>query len=124
MTSLPEPAEAARLTRFLAEHPWWSAFWDKEHAVWRAAEDDPDSGLYAASADADTVIRYMTAHSCTDDDTPAPASSSTVSYLRSALQHPKLQTKTREMGPKERSGEGSPRTGGSGRRPPEAMQLR
>jgi hypothetical protein len=30
--------------------------------VWRVAEDDPDSDLYAASAHADTVIRYMTAH--------------------------------------------------------------
>ncbi len=63
MTSLPAPGEAARLNRFLQQHPWWSAFWDKEHGVWRVAEVDPDSGLYAASARADTVIRYMTAHS-------------------------------------------------------------
>ncbi len=26
---LPEPAESARLACFLAEHPWWPAFWDK-----------------------------------------------------------------------------------------------
>ncbi len=63
MTSLPEPAAAARLILFLAGHPWWSAFWDKQAGVWRVAEDDPDSGLYAASADADAVIQYMTAHS-------------------------------------------------------------
>jgi hypothetical protein len=63
MTGLPEPAEAALLTRFLAGHLWWSAFWDKQAGVWRVSEDDPDSDLYAASADADTVIQYMTAHS-------------------------------------------------------------
>lgn len=63
MTSLPPPEEAARLTRFLCEHPWWSAFWDKRHGVWRVAEDDPDSSLCAEVAEADAVIRYMTAHS-------------------------------------------------------------
>jgi hypothetical protein len=31
--------------------------------VWRVAEDDPDSGLYAESQDADTVIGYITGHS-------------------------------------------------------------
>ena len=31
--------------------------------VWRVSENDPDSGLYAVSGDADTVIRYMTANS-------------------------------------------------------------
>jgi hypothetical protein len=31
--------------------------------VWHVAENDPDSGLYAESSDADTVIQYMTANS-------------------------------------------------------------
>jgi hypothetical protein len=30
--------------------------------VWRAAEDDPDSALYAESRDADAVIGYIAAH--------------------------------------------------------------
>jgi hypothetical protein len=30
--------------------------------LWRVAEDDPDSGLYAESSDADTVIGYIAAH--------------------------------------------------------------
>jgi len=30
--------------------------------VWRVADDDPDSDLYAESADAATVIGYITAH--------------------------------------------------------------
>jgi len=63
MTVLPPPGDAARLSRFLADHPPWSAFWDKQSAVWRVAEDDPDSDLYAESSDADTVISYITAHS-------------------------------------------------------------
>ena len=45
------------------QHPWWSAFWDKRYAVWRVAEDDPDSALYAEGADAAEVLSYMTAHS-------------------------------------------------------------
>jgi hypothetical protein len=40
----------------------WSAFWDKRDDVWRVAENDPDSELYAESSDADTVIRYMAAN--------------------------------------------------------------
>ena len=36
-------------------------FWDKKYGLWRAAEDDPDSALYAESRDADTVIRYIAA---------------------------------------------------------------
>ena len=31
--------------------------------LWRVAEDDPDSDLYAESSDADAVIGYITAHS-------------------------------------------------------------
>ena len=63
MTSLPAPGAVAQLTSCLQEHPWWSAFWDKEYGVWRVAEDDPDSALYAESADAGEVLSYMTAHS-------------------------------------------------------------
>ena len=63
MTALPAPGEAARLARFLREHPRWSVFWDKSHGMWRAAEDDPDSALYTESRDIDTVLGYITAHS-------------------------------------------------------------
>jgi hypothetical protein len=63
VTSLPGGGEAARLIRFLQGHPRWSAFWDKAYGVWRVAEDDPDSSLYAESRDVDTVISYITSHS-------------------------------------------------------------
>ncbi len=63
MTALPPPADAARVSRFLADHPRWSAFWDKKHGLWRVAGDDPDSDLYAESSNAGTVIAYITAHS-------------------------------------------------------------
>jgi hypothetical protein len=63
MTCLPAPADAARLSLVLDEHPRWSVFWDKRYGVWRAAEDDPDSSLYAESRDLDTVISYITTHS-------------------------------------------------------------
>jgi hypothetical protein len=63
VTVLPSPADAARVSRFLADHPWWSVYWDKAHGLWRVAEDDPDSDLYAESSDADAVIGYITAHS-------------------------------------------------------------
>jgi hypothetical protein len=45
------------------EYQQWSVFWDTKYHLWRAAEDDPDSSLYAESPDAATVIRYITAHS-------------------------------------------------------------
>jgi hypothetical protein len=61
--SLPTPYAAARVAEFLAEHLSWSAFWDKRSGVWRVAENDPDSDLYAESRDAEAVIRYMSAHS-------------------------------------------------------------
>ena len=63
LASLPTPYAAARLAAFLAEHLSWSAFWDKRHRVWRVAENDPDSDLYAEHRDVDVVIRYMQAHS-------------------------------------------------------------
>jgi hypothetical protein len=63
VSSLPGGGEAARLICFLQGHPCWSAFWDKAHGVWRVAEDDPDSSLYAESPDLDTVISYITSHS-------------------------------------------------------------
>jgi len=63
MASLPSPGEAARLASFLQEHLRWSAFWDKGHGVWRVAEDDPDSNLYAESRDVDTVIGYIAENS-------------------------------------------------------------
>jgi hypothetical protein len=63
MTVLPPPGDATRISRFLADHPPWSAFWDKRFAVWRVAEDDPESDLYAEGSDADTVISYIVTHS-------------------------------------------------------------
>jgi hypothetical protein len=63
MINLPTPYAAARVAAFLAEHLSWTAFWDKQEGVWRVSENDPDSELYAVSRDADTVIRYMSAHS-------------------------------------------------------------
>ncbi len=62
MSRLPAPGDAARLTSVLAEHLRWSAFWDKRDGLWRVAEDDPDSELYAASSDVGTVIAYIQAH--------------------------------------------------------------
>jgi len=62
MISLPAPGDAARLARVLQQQPRWTVFWDKRHAVWRAAEDDPDSALYTESGDLDTVIGYILAH--------------------------------------------------------------
>ena len=63
MTNQPAPEDAARITDVLREHQQWSVFWDPKYHLWRAAEDDPDSDLYAESPDAATVIRYITAHS-------------------------------------------------------------
>ena len=59
---LPPPADAARVSCFLADHLRWSIFWDKEYGLWRIAEDDPDSDLYAESSDVDAVIGYIMAH--------------------------------------------------------------
>ena len=62
MTFLPPPADAARVSCFLADHLGWSAYWDKKYGLWRVAEDDPDSDLYAESSDAYAVIVYIMAH--------------------------------------------------------------
>jgi hypothetical protein len=62
MTILPTPYAAAQIAEFLDEHLSWSVWWDKHDGLWRVAEDDPGSDLYAASRDADAVIRYMRAH--------------------------------------------------------------
>jgi hypothetical protein len=62
MVVLPPPSDASRVSCFLADYPQWSASWDKKHGLWRVAEDDPDSDLYAESSDADTVMSYITAH--------------------------------------------------------------
>ena len=51
---------ASRLTYITK--PRWSIYWDKKYGLWRVAEDDPDSDLYAESNDADTVIGYIVAH--------------------------------------------------------------
>ena len=62
MAVLPPPADAARVSRFLADHLRWSIYWDKKYGLWRVAEDDPDSDLYAESSDVDAVIGYIMAH--------------------------------------------------------------
>ena len=59
----PLPVAATRITSVIRQHPRWSVFWDKRYAVWRAAEDDPESDLYAESGDAQQVIDYIAAHS-------------------------------------------------------------
>jgi hypothetical protein len=62
MTVLPSDADAARVSYFLADQPRWSIYWDKKYGLWRVAEDDPDSDLYAESSDVDIVISYITAN--------------------------------------------------------------
>ena len=41
----------------LAEHLQWSDYRDKKYGLWRVAEDNPDSDLYAESSDADAASR-------------------------------------------------------------------
>jgi hypothetical protein len=62
MTKLPDHDDALRMAALLEGHPGWSAFWDKQDGVWRVAEDDPSSELYAENADADRVIEYVVTH--------------------------------------------------------------
>ena len=61
---LPQPGELPSIVfrALFSEFERWSFFWDKRSGVWRAAEDDPDSALYAESGDLDTVIGYITSH--------------------------------------------------------------
>jgi hypothetical protein len=66
MSKLPDHGDALRIAAFLESHPGWSAFWDKQDGVWRVAEDDPSSELYAESASADRVIDYMATNSQRD----------------------------------------------------------
>jgi hypothetical protein len=66
MTKLPDHGDVLRIAAFLDSHPGWSAFWDKRDGVWRVAEDDPSSELYAESADADGVLEYVAVHSQRD----------------------------------------------------------
>jgi hypothetical protein len=61
--NLPDPDDALRVADFFNIHIGWSIFWDKRHGLWRAAEDDPCSDLYAESASAREVIAYVSAHS-------------------------------------------------------------
>ena len=63
MTSLPAPADAARLAASCTVTRAGPPSGTSDYGVWRAAEDDPDSALYAESPDLDTVISYITAHS-------------------------------------------------------------
>ena len=64
MSRLPRPGDAARLTSVLAgPASAGQRSGTSSNGVWRVAEDDPDSDLYAASSDASTVIAYIQAHS-------------------------------------------------------------
>jgi hypothetical protein len=49
------------MAAFLRDPPWWSAYWDKRHAVWRVAEDDPD--FHAEGHDLNQLLGYMAARS-------------------------------------------------------------
>lgn len=62
MIRLPNHDDALRIAAFLESNPGWSAFWDKRTGVWRVAEDDPYSDLYAENARAEMVIDYIAAH--------------------------------------------------------------
>jgi hypothetical protein len=73
MTHVPAPDDAARIAAFLDRHTGWSAFWDKRDGVWRVAEDDPCSDLYAEHADAREVIAYVIAHSMCRQPSTTPA---------------------------------------------------
>ena len=63
ITRLPEHGDTRRIARLLESYPGWSAFWDKRAGVWRVAEDDPHSDLYAEDAQADSAIDYIVTHS-------------------------------------------------------------
>lgn len=63
VTNLPAPHDLGRMTGLLREDQQWSVFRDPKYHLWRAADGDPDSNLYAESPDAATIIGYITAHS-------------------------------------------------------------
>ncbi len=63
MSIQPAAQDAARIVSVLRDHLRGSAFWDKRYGMWRVAEDDPDSDLYAESSDVGAVIGYIKAHS-------------------------------------------------------------
>ncbi len=56
----PSHADATRIAGFLRHHPSWSAFWDPRYGLWRAAEDDPASVLYAETPTPAALISYIT----------------------------------------------------------------
>ena len=62
VAALPSPGDAARITYLLRDQPRWSVYWNKKPGLWRVAEDDPGSDLYAEIRDADAVIGYIMAH--------------------------------------------------------------
>ena len=62
MTILPSPEEASRIIPLPPRPGELVRVLGQKHGVWRVAEDDPDSDLYAECTDADTVIGYITAH--------------------------------------------------------------
>jgi hypothetical protein len=63
VTNLPTPEDVAQMTALLREYQHWSVFWDPKYRLWRAAEDDPDSDLYAESPNAAAIVGYIAAHS-------------------------------------------------------------
>src|SRR5260370_2307199 len=63
MHDRPASARGRLAGLLLPRGPPALAYWDKKHGLWRVAEGDPDSDLYAESSDADTAIDYVTAHS-------------------------------------------------------------
>ncbi len=56
MAVLPPPADAARVSRFLADQPRWSIYWDKKYGLWRVAEE---GALADACLPGDRVELYL-----------------------------------------------------------------
>jgi hypothetical protein len=55
MIKLPTPYAAAQIAAFLDDHLSWSVWWDKQYGLWRVAEDDTGSDLYAENRDVDDM---------------------------------------------------------------------
>jgi hypothetical protein len=53
MANQPAPEDAARITGIVRKYKQWSVAWGPKYHLWRAAEDDADSGLYPSWASAD-----------------------------------------------------------------------